>query len=64
MTGEAAPAVLGKTVSGDEGSALIALKICWLSLLRLLRGTTKMVFGNKKKKEKLKEEGESEHFPS
>lgn len=53
---------------GDERAALIALKIRWVSLLRVLGEHAKMVFEMKKEKEKLEEQlrenAESECFPS
>lgn len=38
---------------GDERAVMMALKICWVRLLRLLRERTKIVFENKKEKEKI-----------
>lgn len=66
--GEAALRVLGNLIRGDERAVLMALKICWVRLLRLLRERTKIVLENKKEKEKLeeqlREEAKSECFPS
>ena len=47
----------------DEGAALMALKIYWVSLLRQLRESTKMVF-EEKLEEQLREEAKRECFPS
>jgi len=54
--GEAALGVLGKLIRGDEEAALMALKIRWVSLPRLLGRSTKMVFENKKEIEKFEEQ--------
>lgn len=66
--GEAELAMLGRLIRGDQGAALIALKIRWVSLPRVRRKHAKMVFEIKKEKgkleEQLREDTESESFPS
>lgn len=66
--GEAALGMLAKLIRGDEGRTLLALKICWVRLLRVLGESTKVVFENNKEnktlEEQLREEAWSKYFPS
>lgn len=53
--------MMAKLIRGDEGVALMALKICWVRLLRELGESAKMVFENNEEsktwEEQLREAG-------
>lgn len=60
--------MLAKLIRGDKGGTLLALKICWVRVLRVLGESTKMSFENNEKnktlEEQLREELWSKYFPS